>query len=165
MRIIELTGSMKSSWNRPVYQSTCDAGQRYRIQGEKSASTNSDLDNSRCSSGGFFRGWILKVCGTLGDPVGGSPLLLGLSRRIEVCDRGNRDSGWPWIARAVPQAMGGDHVGGRDGGRIRHAPCTRRVCPAPAPADFRRAFVWTLLVAASSPLEKRNVDLIHSCQD
>ena len=81
----------------------------------------------------------------MGDPA----LALGLPGGIEVRNRGNRDSGWPGIARAFTETTGSRCVGGRDDGSLRHSPDPRRIRPAIAAADIGRIVLWTLFVAVS----------------
>lgn len=134
-----------------VHQNLCDAvGRGVALNGViKSASTGGGLDAGGCHRVVIRARWILKACGALRDRLGGPALALGLPSGIEVRDRWNRDSGGPWVARALPQTIGGDCVDVRDGGSRGYSPCTRRICPTTAAADFGRIVVWTLFVAAS----------------
>ena len=115
----------------------------------RNASRDCDLDHGSYYWVAFRIGWIVKVCRTNGNSLGGPALPVGLPGGIEVLDRRNRDFGRPWIAGTVIQTIGGDYIDGRDGRRPGYSPDTRRSFSITAAVDLRRIVLWTLQVAAS----------------
>jgi len=139
MRSIELTPTANCIAIKVSRQS-----RQSQPSGDKSVSTNSNLDCHNFAWSIVCPHRFLKVFWPLGNAVGSAAFALGLSRRNAVRHRRRRDVSGDRLIRVAGPAVGGDHCDGRNGRRRADPPHPRRVDPPIATIALRWMGLRTL---------------------